>query len=112
CQNQESGLQSVAVCHMPPPSATETPEADSRERVAGRARRCRCVERLQLVDEVDQLAQPAEGAVIEREDKPAEVGKLVELLWHGPGLEPRLAPENVGELVLKIGDLRRLDRPG
>src|SRR5262245_12743322 len=63
-----------------PPFLTETPRGAPRER-RGR-------DGLLLVDEVDQLPEPAERAVVERQDQPRKVGELVELSWHRARLEP------------------------
>src|SRR5262249_1502928 len=86
-----------------PPFPIETPRGATRER-RGRAG-------VLLVDEVDQLPEPAERAVVERQDQPRKVGELVELSWHRTRLEPCWALEDVGELVLKVGDLSGLQRP-
>src|SRR5438445_10738045 len=67
--------------------------------------------RLQLIDEVDQLAEATEGAVIERKDQSGQIRELVELLRHRSGLEPRQASEDVGELVLQLGEVARMDGP-
>src|SRR5436309_16048328 len=60
----------------------------------------------------DQLASETERAMVERKDESRKIGELVELLGHGARLEPRGALEDIGELVLKVRDLRGLQRPG
>src|SRR5262245_34359452 len=88
-------------CVISPSLVTETPEA------AGRETRARGLE---LVDEVDQLAQAAEGAVVEGQDQARQIGELVELLRYRSGREPRRPRQDVGELVLELGEVPGMDR--
>src|SRR5262249_52607984 len=53
---------------------------------------------LQLVDEVDELAEPSEGPVVEPQQETGQVGELVELLRHGARLERGRRLQDVGEL--------------
>src|SRR5437867_13449980 len=63
----------------------------------------------ELVDEVDQLAEPPVGAVVKRQDQPGELGELVLLLRHRARLQGRRPFEDVAELVLEVGELCRLE---
>src|SRR3989442_981070 len=62
----------------------------------------------ELVDEVNELAEPPEGAVVGRQDEPRQPGERVPLLRRRAGRLRRRRFEGVAELALKGGGLRRL----
>src|SRR5215467_4583412 len=89
-----------SACPICPSFIAETPRSTPREKGEG----------LELVDEIDELAKAPERAVVERKDEPRELRELVELSGNRPRFEPRRALEDVGELVLNLGELRGLQR--
>jgi hypothetical protein len=48
--------------------------------------------------------------VVEPQQEPGQVGELVELLRHGAGLKRGGRLQDVGELVVELGQVRRLER--